>query len=277
MYGETHRALKHAAKDGGLSPHVRGNRGRPSLRWFTLGSIPACTGKPICGAAGSSLPTVYPRMYGETLARHFAGSQVYGLSPHVRGNPCRLCLSLSESGSIPACTGKPVNASSGSPSGRVYPRMYGETSRADARGAAGNGLSPHVRGNPYSSPASHGAPGSIPACTGKPAAGGAVGRAAGVYPRMYGETMAQRSVAGTRQGLSPHVRGNLVQLVDQTYRRRSIPACTGKPVRLGYLRQPPEVYPRMYGETRLCGCAGTVSAGLSPHVRGNPGDSTPRR
>ena len=51
---------------------------------------------------------------------------------------------------------------------------------------------------------------------------------------------------------------------------RSIPACTGKP-------ETPEraslhcwVYPRMYGETRYPSSMDFRTAGLSPHVRGNP-------
>ncbi len=51
---------------------------------------------------------------------------------------------------------------------------------------------------------------------------------------------------------------------------RSIPACTGKPTTHDRLGAAPEVYPRVYGETRLTSKMPCSSGGLSPRVRGNP-------
>ena len=51
----------------------------------------------------------------------------FGLSPRVRGNPSENQACLLVSGSIPACTGKPLWPSAGQSAGRVYPRVYGET------------------------------------------------------------------------------------------------------------------------------------------------------
>ena len=86
---------------------------------------------------------------------------------------------------------------------------------------------------------------------------------------MYGETVARRSVAGARQGLSPHVRGNRVR--ETTLRRRdgSIPACTGKPAATASAAAVTRVYPRMYGETPHQLVRRNQHGGLSPHVRGN--------
>ena len=72
---------------------------------------------------------------------------------------------------------------------------------------------------------------SIPACTGKPSFAGLVTGVAGVYPRMYGETIWAVSRRFRSGGLSPHVRGNRQQAILARAAARSIPACTGKPTR----------------------------------------------
>ena len=191
MYGETAAGRAAGLLRDGLSPHVRGNpaprrphrrprgsiphvRGnlssnRPGAR--CLRSIPACTGKPTDRSPGSTPPRVYPRMYGETLGAHFAGCQVYGLSPHVRGNRSADRAAGRRPGSIPACTGKPTAGAWSRYEPEVYPRMYGETGPSARSAAVTRGLSPHVRGNLSASARLATAAGSIPACTGKPVSG----------------------------------------------------------------------------------------------------------
>ena len=92
---------------------------------------------------------------------------------------------------------------------------------------------------------------SIPACAGKPLAVGSIDETSTVYPRVCGETASSRIFPASTLGLSPRVRGNLVEQAAHRYGLRSIPACAGKPilgahwvVRLG-------VYPRVCGETKL--------------------------
>ena len=148
--------------------------------------------------------------------------------------------------------------------------MYGETGVGFRAPAGGGGLSPHVRGNQLHRHRELLQRGSIPACTGKPGRRAAQADGLMVYPRMYGETRPGRCARLRRLGLSPHVRGNRRHEKPGERERRSIPACTGKPLRT-YL--PPVVgwvYPRMYGETRAAPPAGCRTPGLSPHVRGNP-------
>ena len=148
MYGETFTSKHRAIIDGGLSPHVRGNRCTRLGVERLQGSIPACTGKPGGEGRKGGPDEVYPRMYGETLYRTRDQVVVTGLSPHVRGNqPARSRHSLS-GGSIPACTGKPSWAPPPPPGMGVYPRMYGETSAFRDGAVSDTGLSPHVRGNP---------------------------------------------------------------------------------------------------------------------------------
>ena len=114
--------------------------------------------------------------------------------------------------------------------------------------------------------------GSIPACAGEPSI--PVGSTAGgrVYPRVCGGTRSGVRVAKRAQGLSPRVRGNLVQGDDRAHQRGSIPACAGEPV-VSAIRQPLlRVYPRVCGGTGMPECAAVSDRGLSPRVRGNQAD-----
>ena len=66
MYGETISRQGVVTVVGGLSPHVRGNQAHRPARQQSLGSIPACTGKPAIPKTTAAAAEVYPRMYGET-------------------------------------------------------------------------------------------------------------------------------------------------------------------------------------------------------------------
>ena len=208
-------------------------------------------------------------MYGETGALDQRAGVVGGLSPHVRGNHVQEPHVAITQGSIPACTGKPAPVAGRHTMSEVYPRMYGETVTSVNPHCIRSGLSPHVRGNPpRRAPKSLGAR-SIPACTGKPTWCAGSGSRSGVYPRMYGETLGETSVPTIAPGLSPHVRGNHEIHRPARTAARSIPACTGKPIRFAFLEHVNKVYPRMYGETSAGPKATGAAPGLSPHVRGN--------
>ena len=153
MYGETADGTDVANPGCGLSPHVRGNPTRLRMPLSTLGSIPACTGKPARALAYRGLDEVYPRMYGETAGSLHVTSASGGLSPHVRGNRILRCSLFSCIRSIPACTGKPRKRWTTWTAYRVYPRMYGETQRMRSGCRRRSGLSPHVRGNQGPGPA----------------------------------------------------------------------------------------------------------------------------
>ena len=71
----------------GLSPRVRGNPDGPHIRVEQDGSIPACAGEPAGQANKNSLPRVYPRVCGGTIAVESDDHLADGLSPRVRGNP----------------------------------------------------------------------------------------------------------------------------------------------------------------------------------------------
>ena len=189
MYGETSPARNRASRPGGLSPHVRGNRGAAAGCNHRRGSIPACTGKPATPAGGGSSFMVYPRMYGETCSMASMAPKLAGLSPHVRGNQQQRIGGPLDERSIPACTGKPRQFLVTGSCSRVYPRMYGETCRLYTTEERPEGLSPHVRGNLSRRNLLPKRIGSIPACTGKPFVFAISPPPRKVYPRMYGETL----------------------------------------------------------------------------------------
>ena len=86
-----------------------------------------------------------------------------------------------------------------------------------------------MRGNPAGTLQEAAPLGSIPAHAGKP---GATRRFQGlveVYPRACGETRGKHALALDLRGLSPRMRGNLVQTVHGRAQLGSIPAHAGKP------------------------------------------------
>ena len=289
VYGETFHWTSKAPLGPGLSPRVRGNLAALDHRVGNDGSIPACTGKPGPGSCRAGRRPVYPRVYGETSRAACASSLGYGLSPRVRGNRALHSGPLSNTRSIPACTGKPPERQIARARSAVYPRVYGETARVVMTWTSCKGLSPRVRGNPQRPKPRGRGRGSIPACTGKPHCMGWRRAIVEVYPRVYGETSALVSilaftsglsprVRGNRtlrpisdcdKGLSPRVRGNLFTGRGPNAYTRSIPACTGKPLRSLVAMCHAWVYPRVYGETPRDSETGRHAHGLSPRVRGN--------
>ena len=197
--GEPEAADVSSADHKGLSPRVRGNRGRrPPLR-LIVRSIPARTGEPVRrrqrynprGSIPGVYPRgrVYPRAYGGTPVAGIAPDREKGLSPRVRGN-----LQLSP-GLSPRVRGTGQDAA-------VLPDR-------EARDRI-----KRVRGN-RSIPARTGEPpvwsvaiparivpqivlDGLSARTGEPR----------VYPRAYGGTGRQYRYAFLDVGLSPRVRGN---------------------------------------------------------------------
>ena len=114
----------------GLSPHVRGNRGRLTTVALPPRSIPARAGEP-----------------GLDRERSQNDGGLCGLSPHVRGNLTPYTSCSTPRGSIPARAGEPPRAGPQGAGARVYPRTCGGTSGATWPETTGKGLSPHVRGN----------------------------------------------------------------------------------------------------------------------------------
>ncbi len=171
--------------------------------------------------------------------------------------------------SIPACAGEPCSRPASNPWLKVYPRVCGGTAFSGGRSSAYLGLSPRVRGNRLTASPKTWETRSIPACAGEPSSAGRHRRAARVYPRVCGGTVAKAGGSIPARGLSPRVRGNRRNLLPDVMRCRSIPACAGEPSSGRCAASAPRVYPRVCGGTDVTDLILHLAAGLSPRVRGN--------
>ena len=95
------------------------------------------------------------------------------------------------------------------------------------------------------------------------------GKTSWVYPRVCGGTSKGCHSNHTGCGLSPRVRGNLVDIALAESCIRSIPACAGEPLALRRNHGLRRVYPRVCGGTESGGLHILDLTGLSPRVRGN--------
>ena len=208
-------------------------------------------------------------MCGGTASSSDLDSFAVGLSPRVRGNPKRREDRARGGRSIPACAGEPGITCPRSAPSEVYPRVCGGTIQGVSVPSGRRGLSPRVRGNPWTWASASVLCGSIPACAGEPWP--TTGRPAGcpVYPRVCGGTKETVIPLGAVQGLSPRVRGNLLPTTPAPGRLRSIPACAGEPTTHSAPLLPATVYPRVCGGTMHARPLTLSLLGLSPRVRGN--------
>ena len=213
----------------GLSPHVRGNHHRERLVGPRPGSIPARAGEPSPDANIAPGSRVYPRTCGGTETIEPPLGAWTGLSPHVRGNRSVSAGDCPGRGSIPARAGEPGACARTRSPRRVYPRTCGGTIKVSSNPGDVVGLSPHVRGNLAQEIPDLVLGRSIPARAGEPPAHAAQSPGTGVYPRTCGGTFGDRRQTCWWTGLSPHVRGNLLQGQVHIYAIGSIPARAGEP------------------------------------------------
>ena len=267
--GGTQPASTHIGAGFGLSPRVRGNRLASARMGHQRGSIPASAGEPPASRGAMPGEMVYPRECGGTRVELLRRRKVEGLSPRVRGNRCDDLPCQRERGSIPASAGEPEGPCSPAHAKRVYPRECGGTIALLDINATLAGLSPRVRGNPWTNSSGCGLARSIPASAGEPRGTRASRRASGVYPRECGGTQIARIADSLQEGLSPRVRGNRYRRRRVRGRAGSIPASAGEPPAALRPTQSPRVYPRECGGTAALQCSSFCNKGLSPRVRGN--------
>ena len=229
VYGESAHYCRRRRLLAGLSPRVRGILGVLARRQTVSRSIPACTGNPDGRYRRLSATRVYPRVYGESLWSSASRTRRRGLSPRVRGIHIARHVFGHRRRSIPACTGNPGQRTVGRRWREVYPRVYGESLKPNPCSKPTSGLSPRVRGIRGAGRGYAGRRGSIPACTGNPRHRRSSARSPAVYPRVYGESGSPPHVPRLRWGLSPRVRGILLEVHLGLVGVRSIPACTGNP------------------------------------------------
>ena len=208
-------------------------------------------------------------MCGGTATQRCPDCRLSGLSPRVRGNrqssaPCRC-----SEGSIPACAGEPLSASSLPRRPWVYPRVCGGTVIGRTVGGVETGLSPRVRGNHDPRGIRQPLKGSIPACAGEPGHSVRQGCRIRVYPRVCGGTSSRAARPCCNTGLSPRVRGNHYVRDTGHLSMGSIPACAGEPLASQAPTGQGGVYPRVCGGTDAGTASQSSAQGLSPRVRGN--------
>ena len=255
----------------GLSPRLRGNRGRDRRLRLRPGSIPAPAGEPPAVPSGVEVTRVYPRACGGTTWALAQAWEIEGLSPRLRGNPMAGPYSRIPSGSIPAPAGEPYPSACTLALARVYPRACGGTvARFSAMDLLG-GLSPRLRGNRLQQQVSPQATRSIPAPAGEPVSPMLAALKSRVYPRACGGTAACGLAPSTAWGLSPRLRGNPPGGQNSSISSGSIPAPAGEP-RCGLPNSREiRVYPRACGGTAIAGYNKGYDVGLSPRLRGNHG------
>ena len=137
-----------AASVTGLSPRLRGNRGRDRRLGLRPGSIPAPAGEPLLQTASRPPCGVYPRACGGTAGLDGGAWVCMGLSPRLRGNRVHPVDAVGIEGSIPAPAGEPWPFLRSRPLPRVYPRACGGTTTIALASPSPSGLSPRLRGNP---------------------------------------------------------------------------------------------------------------------------------
>ena len=246
-------------------------RGNPSCLCLLAGthrSIPACAGEPDNSNHYHPPCAVYPRVCGGTPVLLLLASSCSGLSPRVRGNPCKGISANCSRGSIPACAGEPACNSPRRPSRRVYPRVCGGTEPNPTIPVEITGLSPRVRGNRFDSFPVRPSSRSIPACAGEPRIALQLTNLLEVYPRVCGGTWTAYTHPWPGWGLSPRVRGNLLLQPATNRYCGSIPACAGEPSATCENPSAHAVYPRVCGGTELGTSQQPARPGLSPRVRG---------
>ena len=151
-------------------------------------------------------------------------------------------------GITPACAGSSTRERSAGPWEWDHPRMRGE--QLIGRPPLGSclGSPPHARG----------AVRAIPFHAGT----------FGDHPRMRGEQGFGTLPAGRLQGSPPHARGAAPRKALPGARRGITPACAGSRSRNAGSSGAPWDHPRMRGEQRRCGDAGSRTIGSPPHARG---------
>ena len=253
----------------GPSPHTRGNRVCEPAGLRQQGSIPAHAGQPATPFGNGVRRRVHPRTGGATgyRGRGLFGNQ--GPSPHTRGNRLRAVEPPGGAGSIPAHAGQPAAVGARLTARRVHPRTRGATHRVAISGRYDAGPSPHTRGNRRRGCRAQLRERSIPAHAGQPMPGRRWCRVARVHPRTRGATRLARGESVSRQGPSPHTRGNPLLGMDGTLDRGSIPAHAGQPRAVRSSRSSSRVHPRTRGATPLPAHGGILLEGPSPHTRGN--------
>ena len=269
--GDTSTTTRSTPGRRGLSPRVRGHRHLLLSVLLVVGTIPAGAGTPARPPASGERARDYPRGCGDTPPARAPEGRLEGLSPRVRGHRAHDPSGLYRLRTIPAGAGTPSGPRSGDTGFRDYPRGCGDTLDVAPTARAWAGLSPRVRGHLRRLRRAARRNGTIPAGAGTPLQHAPTASLYRDYPRGCGDTARAIATGWPGRGLSPRVRGHRESTTRRPIAGRTIPAGAGTPALCHAVRSHDEDYPRGCGDTTLRGCSIATYAGLSPRVRGHPG------
>ena len=266
--GERSQHPANGEPDAGSSPHARGTHrgGDDPIRPVRF--IPTCAGNALVPGQFAGRVSGHPRMHGERIANGRNKLDKFGSSSHTRGTRLLAHQRRKVGRFIPAYAGNAWARPSPWTPSTVHPRLRGGRTPFLPYSSPSSGSSPHARGTQRVCRGHH-VPGRfIPACAGNASMDRTNWPVSPVHPRMCGERTYGVSLMAARNGSSPHVRGTLSRLPEETDEGRFIPACAGNARRACGRAWPQAVHPRMCGERIVAAADDPVAPGSSPHVRG---------
>ncbi len=273
----------------GLSPRLRGSRGRGPREEGAGRSIPASAGLTWLPGLGDGPKSVHPRVCGAHEV-YDPGMDIYaGPSPRLRGSQLAGGRQAISCRSIPASAGLTWKRPSRSRARTVHPRVCGAHLGFFARVRTAAGPSPRLRGSRLRGLGPPPGRRSISASAGLTPAGASLSPQSPVHPRVCGAHWSRATSVVSVAGPSPRLRGSPRAASRSAHRTRSIPASAGLTTPRSSRRTPSAVHPRVCGahtwstrgnatppvHPRVCGAHRFVAvrarffAGPSPRLRGS--------
>ncbi len=168
----------------------------------------------------------------------------------------------------PACAGKRQKARRCYATTADHPRVCGEERASMSRSARAWGSPPRVRGRAEDAANCEASHGITPACAGKSVFIQPGGHDAGDHPRVCGEERIRCTLATSRYGSPPRVRGRGYAVQGCPCGIGITPACAGKSGRLADPDAPNKDHPRVCGEEVPLQPVRKPPLGSPPRVRG---------
>ena len=191
-----------------------------------------------------------------------------GSPPRVRGTGLCVQIHLAQKGITPACAGNSRLLLTGTPVGKDHPRVCGEQEQRLLDRAVREGSPPRVRGTERIVTVARSIGGITPACAGNSRCSCQDHGGAGDHPRVCGEQVMVRKIAGVVGGSPPRVRGTGLLRICTRNPHRITPACAGNSplVEAGWTED--KDHPRVCGEQLIFNIYYSIGPGSPPRVRG---------
>ena len=234
--------------EDGSSPRAWGILSAIDLSSESLRFIPTCVGNTPSLFAGSCVYPVHPHVRGEYSAFHGCTGQTRGSSPRAWGIPWILAYSNDKYRFIPTCVGNTANSVVISPPAAVHPHVRGEYDAVRRHMVHGLGSSPRAWGIRYVWSAAMQLDGFIPTCVGNTVRGEGSMPSSWVHPHVRGEYFSRRRFIRSDNGSSPRAWGIRVERDLWLRGIRFIPTCVGNTIILPINLYMYTVHPHVRGE-----------------------------